>query len=75
MGIQGKEGLTMFKSELGELYSQILNDTISALCAKADELNYDRDSFIKAFAEMLETISVIATFEYYGKELRKCENE
>ena len=65
----------MFESKLGELYAPIFNDTISALCAKADELNYDRDSFIKAFAAMFESISVIATFENYGKELRTAENE
>lgn len=53
----------MTEKELSELFSPIVQELISTLCSVADENNYDRDSFIQAFAKMFEIMSEITTFK------------
>ena len=53
----------MAEKELFNLFSPIVQELTSALCSVADENNYDRDSFVKAFAKMFEVMSEISTFK------------
>lgn len=64
--IQG--GKRMHEQELSELFAPIVDNTLLALCAKADEFNYDRDSFIQAFASIFKVMSEVSTFERYRKD-------
>ena len=63
-----KEEKRMHEQGLSELFAPIVDNTLLALCAKADEFNYDRDSFIQAFASMFKTMSEVSTFERYRKD-------
>lgn len=56
----------MNEPKLSEMFAPITGDLIAKLCVVADKYNYDRDSFIQAFAKMFTTISEISTFENYG---------
>lgn len=53
----------MAEKELSDLFSPIVQELTSTLCSVADENNYDRDSFVKAFAKMFEIMSEISTFK------------
>ena len=57
----------MAEKELYDLFSPIVQELISTLCSIADENNYDRDSFVKALAKMLEVMSEICTFKKGGE--------
>lgn len=43
-------------------------DYINRLVRIADEDNYDRDSFIRAAADMLDFMAEVSTFEHFGEE-------
>ena len=53
----------MAEKELSKLFSTITQELLSTLCSVADENNYDRDSFIEAFAKLFKVISETSTFE------------
>lgn len=53
----------MAEKELSKLFSPITQELLSTLCSVADENNYDRDSFIEAFAKLFKVISETSTFE------------
>ena len=57
----------MNEKELSDLFSPIVQELTSTLCSVADENNYDRDSFVKAFAKMFEVMSEISTFKKGGE--------
>lgn len=57
----------MAEKELSDLFAPIVKELIFMLLTVADKNNYDRDSFVKAFAKMFKTISEIATFETFEK--------
>lgn len=43
-------------------------DYINRIVRIADEENYDRDSFIRAAADMLHVLAEISTFEHFGED-------
>lgn len=43
----------------------IVTDTISSVCAMADNNNIDRDSMLKYFADMLTVFTEVATIQNY----------
>ena len=57
----------MAEKELFDLFSPIVQELTSKLCSVADENNYDRDSFVKAFAKIFEVMSEISTFKKGGE--------
>lgn len=57
----------MAEKELFDLFSPIVQELTSTLCSVADENNYDRDSFVKAFAKIFEVMSEISTFKKGGE--------
>ena len=57
----------MAEKELSKLFSPITQELLSTLCSVADENNYDRDIFVKAFAKMFEVMSEISTFKKGGE--------
>lgn len=50
--------------EMEDLQS-IVTDTISSVCAMADNNNIDRDSMLKYFADMLTVFTEVATIQNY----------
>lgn len=50
--------------EMEDLQS-IVTDTISSVCAMADNNNIDRDSILKYFADMLTVFTEVATIQNY----------
>ena len=52
------------KQKLSEAFKPFLHDLIRI----ADEENYDRDSFVKASADMFATMAEICTFREYRVE-------
>ena len=52
--------------KLSNLFSPITEELIYKLCSVADENNYDRDSFIEAFAKLFKVVSETSTFKKYN---------
>ena len=52
------------KQKLSEAIKSFLHDLIRI----TDEENYDRDSFVKASADMFATMAEISTFEHFQLE-------
>lgn len=50
--------------EMEDLQS-IVTDTLSSVCAMADNNNIDRDSMLKYFADMLTVFTEVATIQNY----------
>lgn len=51
-----------------EKLSVAVHNFIQNLIRIADEENYDRDSFVKASAEMFAMMAEVCTFEEFGNE-------
>ena len=58
------EGLT---DEEFEDFNIIVKETVNALIDCADKYNIDRDSFIKYFCVIFNTMAEVSTFENYKK--------
>lgn len=58
------------RDKLSEAIVKFLNDLIHI----ADEENYDRDSFVKASADMFQTMAAISTFRDFKKAKDDEEN-
>ena len=56
----------MAEKNLSNLFSPITEELIYKLCSVADENNYDRDSFIEAFAKLFKVVSETSTFKKYN---------
>lgn len=52
------------RKEMEDLQS-IVTDTLSSVCAMADDNNIDRDSMLKYFADMLTVFTEVATIQNY----------
>lgn len=60
------------EAELSD-FNDIIAETIKRLVDCADKHNIDRDSFVRYFAAIFETMAEISTFGYYGERNKSNE--